>query len=406
MTYDTLIKDPYLAKCELTALAKAVRETNRQGLDWLVSQFAPNGPIMKEREFSTLYKTSWALWRGGRVDELSVLLDWVKKETLQPTGDLCYPDLDLEQGLTFLRLYRQSYLIRAAVLSGHALGESDVVRKRFLQFQDPCGAAVGFLEDDGTYDRPTYFDISTTSAFGMCAIDLGALTEAQRAGDWVATVVGQNANKGERFYFSASESGLPDTACEAGHETEKMVCVSALMQPTQVLGITAAFLLELYFATRSDDSAAARRYLAAAHTVFDFERKLPWEAFFNWNRVKLAWSGGLMLQAQIDEGEGTPALSETYQLVRRTFMHSLKGTQLADGAWGHDLYPASSAAPETRIDQRTMEGFTSVPSVEEWQRHRAPVEVGAAHRIEVSAENTFVSGYLAEGLERVTAVLG
>ncbi len=395
--YDTLTKDRLLAHRELATIATAARQTNESGLDWLCAQLAPNGPIMEGREFSTLYKTSWALWRGGRADELGRLLDWIEANALQPNGDVCFPDRDRLEGLGFLLLYRQSYIVRAAARSGHPLATRSRAPQRILEFQHSSGAAVG--RDPDSAD-PETFDIATTSAFGMAAIDVGALDAARRAGEWVAAVVAANASDPERFYSSADGDGRLARQAAPGEEVD-VVLLEATMQPTQVLGIAAAFLVELYIAVKPADAEAAARFLSCADAIFAFESRLPFEAFFNWNRVKLAWSAGLRLGVAAAEHHDPAVVDAIYRLGRRTYMHSLAGTRLADGGWGHDLYPAGADKPETRIDQRTLEGISAVPTQEEWARHRRPEETASAHRIEVSAENVFVTGYLADGLEQL-----
>jgi hypothetical protein len=404
--YDRLTgKDPFLARAELAQLAEASRMTTERGLDWIVGQFAPAGPIMAEREFTAHYKAAWALTVGGRTAEATRVIDWLLEHGLQPTGDVVFPDVEQAQGVDFLRLYRQSYVLRVASRTGHPHAQDPRVRERFLRHLDPAtGGVYGSLDDAGVGDPSGGFNLLVASAFGMCAVELGELDAAQAVGALLEGVVEQNDDP-DAFYYAVAGDGSLDRELEPGREAEKVVRNDPATQPTHVLGIAATFLAELHVAMRAAGpprEREAQQALDAAWRIVEFEARLPYEAFFSWNRVKLAWSSGRLIEALLDAPEpDVERLDVLYRLARRTYVHTLLGTQLASGGWGHDLYPSGEDAPELAIDQRTLEGISAAPSVEQWTAHRAPIDVLWAHPLEVGGENVFVTACLARGVERL-----
>ena len=94
---------------------------------------------------------------------------------------------------------------------------------------------------------------------------------------------------------------------------------------------------------------------------------MPLEVYFSWNRCKMAWSAGRLLEVLTAFELGDLDIYDSlYRCARRTYRHTFLGTRLADGSWGHELHDDEEAA----IDQQTLEGISAVPTEEAWHRHR------------------------------------
>src|SRR5205823_2714079 len=93
--------------------AGAMRITLDRARDWLRGQMAPEGPILRERSLSFVYKPIWGLSSLGEEQLLRTMLDWVEEQALQPTGDIFLPE---EEGLgrDAFRHYRMVTMLRCA----------------------------------------------------------------------------------------------------------------------------------------------------------------------------------------------------------------------------------------------------------------------------------------------------
>ena len=63
-----------------------------RGADWLISEFAPAGPIMRERDLSYCHKVTWGLFEDGRLDAVERLLDWIAANATMGVGRYGFPE--------------------------------------------------------------------------------------------------------------------------------------------------------------------------------------------------------------------------------------------------------------------------------------------------------------------------
>ncbi len=405
--YDTLLdKDELLIEHELRQFSEASSITADRAMDWVLERSGPDGPVAVEQDLSLIYKTVTAFGLAGRTADEARLLDWVQAHAVAESGDLYFAELEPCPGV-----YRQSWILRRAAESGHALARLPRVRARMLQYQ----TANGGVRDSVGYDAaaPTPDEgcsVAATCGFGLYAISAGLTSNARDAGRWLVSLVEQNSldMDGGAFYFRADAEGRPERDVPPGQDFGFVVRDEASMQPTWVLGLAMAFLADLTdeLLTSGEDATLADEVARAAETLAQFQDRMPLETYFSWNSCKLAWSAGRMLDVWLRHGRGDLVLfDQLYRAGRRTYMHTFLGTRRSDGAWGHDFYPLSSDAPETEIDQRTLEGLSAVPSPEEWQAHRQPDDVVGIDPIEISAENLVMLLHLIGGFGRLRSCL-
>jgi hypothetical protein len=402
--YDTILdKDPALLQRELDQLSLAGAVTVARGVAWVVDKIDPGGPVMRAHDLSIHAKTAWLFAADGHTLEAARLLDWLGEQALRPTGDVCFPD-----DPAFFRVYRQSYVQRAAARIGHGLHEAPNVEARMCQFQDPdSGGVFEYIgEDPDRPELPDMLGLSATCNFGHYAIEAGLEQPARRAGDWLVGVIAQNRPHIEqgRFYADVGRDGEIKTDVAPGAELDGVVDAGvAAMQTTWRLGICMTFLAELYHAcrTRWSDGADPEPYLEAALLVLGLQDRMPIETYFNLNACKVGWGAGRLLDVVVTHDRGTPTvLDQLYRACRRTYMHTFLGTRRADGSWTHDFYPLDSRAPEMAVDVRTLEGLPALPDPT-W---RADAGTNAVvGDIETTAEHTAWTVHVLEGIDRLRA---
>ena len=129
--YETLIgKSREMVIRELEQLIGAAQITLTEGSQWLVNQRAPNGPIMRERSVSHVYKCPWALHAAG-VDAcyIAEMLDWLYENALQPNGDFFFPEESADHSIG-TRSYRQIVFMKFAALLNHRMMNDEKVMQR------------------------------------------------------------------------------------------------------------------------------------------------------------------------------------------------------------------------------------------------------------------------------------
>ena len=279
--YDTLIdKDALLVARELEQTLSATSVTIGRALRWLEERLAP-GPIMVQPDLNYVYKTGWAFLLAGKSETTTRLLDWVLDRAVQESGDLFLPEVESSQGI-----YRQSWLLRTASALGHPLGDIERVRddapvpghdgwRRGVDRRGPTPARArrrSIRRDDGRVRRVR--DRRRVDRRGTACRGLVAPTGGAEPG---------HLADGE-FYHSLTPNGVLDT--------EGVIGTSGRGEPTWILGISTAFLVDLYAVLRDGGAShgAASQYLDGALRLFALVCQMPLEVYFSWNRVKAAWS--------------------------------------------------------------------------------------------------------------------
>lgn len=372
LPYDTLIgKSKQAIVDELEQLIGAAKISLAEGGNWLVSQHAPNGPIMRERDISYVYKCVWGEHAAG-VDRSYVtrLLDWVYENALQPNGDLFFPE-ELPDHRDDTRVYRALTMFKFAALLDHPLIHDERIIKRVLQYQDPeTGGCFYFIgEDPARPQLPDSIAVGDTAFFGEFTLASGLFDRALHTGAWMLKMVQDNLPhmKGEGiFYCTTDRKGALITDIRPGEKIFRTVNNWDANQMGWNIGCAMAFLADLYDTARDKcgfSVQAAQKYLDAGLALADFEDTMPLYTYYYPSKCKVAWGAGNLLRILNKYGLGTEEqIDKLYRAGRRVLAVTFLGSQLADGSWPGIHYPLGDDAPELQIDYRIMKGLRLYPA--------------------------------------------
>lgn len=314
---------------EKRALEAAIQHTSvamARGADWLIGQFAPAGPIMRERDLSYCHKVTWGLYEDGRLDAVERLLDWIAAHARMGVARYGFPEeppFNNEMQL----LYRFLTFAKVAERLRHPGFANDQTRDEVLTYQHPSGGVYG------NKDSPALMrtlNPLVTSFFTQWALSAGLSGPATRSADFLATMVERNlehmrADPG-RFYFCHNpQSDALVTTPTPGSELDCFVDTVKPKQHFYYIGTAMAALADVYAAQGGE------RYLDAALRLAEFERRLNplglrWPSY-----CKIGWGA-----AELYRVTGAPAHRVMAANVSEvTFM----GAQTAHGGWEPMFYP-------------------------------------------------------------------
>ena len=80
------MRELFEEKRSLETVIQRMALSMSRGADWLIGEFAPAGPIMRERDLSYCHKIAWGLYEDGRLDAVERLLDGSTCSSLSPTA--------------------------------------------------------------------------------------------------------------------------------------------------------------------------------------------------------------------------------------------------------------------------------------------------------------------------------
>jgi len=406
--YETLLgkSSPAIIR-ELEQLIGAAQITLVEGGRWLVSQRAPLGPIMGERDLSYVYKCIWGAYAAGVERRyITEMLDWLYANALQPNGDFFFPEEPADHRVD-TRAYRQLVFLKFAALLDHPIVGDARIMRRMAQYQDPVtGGCFYYIGEDP--DRPAYPDfcsVGDTAFFGEFALAAGWRDAALRAGRWMLKVVRDNAHPMAQagvFYTLADRRGELITHVGPGEKIIKTVNNRDANQMGWNLGCALAFLADLYAALHHEPSVSDatsdrtyQEYIKAILTICQFEDTMPLESYFYPSKCKVVWGTGRVLDVFLRYGLATEEdLDRLYRISKRVFVHTFLGSQLPDGSWPGIHYPLNDDAPELQFDYRVLKGLALYP--------QSPIRGSATSSylpaVEVTGEILGEIGALLEGL--------
>ena len=313
---------------EIDALKRLICRMDQslaRAADWLVSQFGPRGPIMRERSVSYCHKVTWGLYEAGRIPEVVRLIEWLDKHAKRAPGEYYFPEEPpFEKDMQ--RVYRALAFGKVAETIRHPALANDATRARLLAYQHTSGGVANTI-DKGF---PAALEPLNTTFFGQWALAARLLEPAMKAGDWVAELVALNekhlqADPPRMFYKRATATGRLVTKFAAGQRMNTLIDTVTVKQPSWVTGTSMALLADLYAATKKE------RYLKAALRLAEFEKACDPKLLFWPSKCKVAWGA-----AELYRLTGDPAHRKiAADVVRVTFMDQ----QLPHGGWSHLFYP-------------------------------------------------------------------
>jgi hypothetical protein len=403
--YDTLLgKSKETIVRELEQLIGAAKITLAEGGQWLINQHAPQGPVMRERDVSYVYKCVWGEY-AARVGDgyVAELLDWLYRNALQPNGDLFFPEEPPDHRID-TRVYRALTFLRFAALSDHPIARDTRILRRVRAYQDPAtGGCFYYIgEDPNEPELPPFIAVGDTVFFGEFALAADLQEEALKAGAWTRKMVQDNyrhiTSEGI-FYTLTDRSGDLITEVKPGERFFKMVNNWDANQAGWILGCAMAFLGDLYDALRGRwgyDAEAAKPYLDAALTLVNFEDTMPVYTYWFLSKCKVAWGAGVLLRVLLKYNLGTEEqFDKLYRAAKRVFLLTFLGSQRPDGSWPAMYYPLVDDAPELQFDYRDLKGLTLYPA----ERMAQSPTSSYLPTVEITGEFLGEIGAMIEGLE-------
>ena len=313
---------------EIDALQSLIAQINdaiEMGACFLVSNLAPDGPILETRNVSFCHKVSWGLYEAGRIPEVVRILDWLDANAKRAPGEYFFPEEQWYEK-DMQRVYRALTFGKVAEYIGHPAFANDEVRARIKEYQHESGG-VGNCIDDG---MPPELEPLNTTFFGQWALAGGMIDEAKKAGDWVAELVELNGSYLAQdvptlYYKRTRDSGELVIEVPPDERMNTLIDTKTVKQPSWVTGTCMALLADLYEITETD------RYLNAALALAEFERKCDHQLLFWPSKCKVGWGGAELYRVTADPEHRKIAAN----VARATFMDS----QREDGGWSHMFYP-------------------------------------------------------------------
>jgi len=295
--------------------------------NWLISQFGPNGPIMRDHDVSYCHKVTWGLFEDGRLAEVEQILDWLDANARRGLGRYYFeeePPFNKEMQL----LYRFLTFAKVAEAIRHPKYARDELREHILTYQHHTGGVFGNL------DRPELMRTLNplfTSFFTEWALPAGLTEAAKRSGDFLALMVDLNrehmlAEPVGRFcylYDVATDDLVTEPA--PGENVNCFVDTKGAKQHFYYLGTSMAALADLYLAGRGE------RYLDAAITLAEFVERLNPEALRWPSCCKVGWGAAELYAATGDPRHRIMAAN----VSDVTFI----GAQTRAGGWENMHYP-------------------------------------------------------------------
>lgn len=350
-------------------LLGAMRTALFQGGQFLVSRIEPNGPILRERNVSYMYKASWGMYAAG-VDHAVIarLIDWVEREALKPNGDFYFPEEGVEYK-DMQRVYRAMTFGKVAAWIGHPVIRSPRVVERILQYQHrPSGGVFACIGDDPKHvePQPAIGSLNTTF-FGHLMIALDRRDEALAAGEWVRRWVAANRQHLARgaLYTQMTPDGQLLTDVAPGERISKVVDTQHPKQEFWHVGTAMAYLAVLYDTMRArwgSTAEQARPYLDAALALLDFEATMPLDTYLWPSKCKVGWGAGELLRVLVQYGwEEQATLEKAYRVAERVAVFTFLDNQLPDGGWPAMHYPLSEQIPEIDYSYKPLKGTVWAP---------------------------------------------
>jgi hypothetical protein len=343
-------------KRALEAMIQRMALSMSRGADWLIGEFAPGGPIMRERDLSYCHKVVWGLFEDGRLGAVERLLDWIAANARMGLGRYGFPDEPPFNNQMQL-LYRFLTFGKVAERLRHPAFANDEVRAEILTYQHKCGGVYG-NKDSLEYKRS--LNPLVASFFAEWALAAGLVQPAQHSADFLAMLVERNhphmqGNPG-RFYFGYDpEADALLTEPAPNREIDCFVDTVKTKQHFYYIGTAMAALSDVYGLTER------ARYLEAALCLAEFEQRLNslglrWPSY-----CKIGWGA-----AELYAITGSPAHRAMAANVSEvTFM----GAQTGCGGWEHMFYPLADRGIWTSVEyDGSGREPQSLPNDNSWAR--------------------------------------
>ncbi len=377
----------------LRGIIPRMRTAMSRGSDWLVGEFAPTGPIMRERDLSYCHKSAWGLYEAGKLDAVGRLLDWISDNAEMGVARYGFPEeppFNNEMQL----LYRFLTFGKVAEKLGHPSFANPEARKEVLTYQHSSGGVWGNL------DKAEYMQVlnpMVTSFFIQWAMAANLMAPAIRSADFLAMLVERNApHMGAdpgHFYFNYDPAS-DDLVTEPDRDGE-INCFVDTIKPKQQfyhIGTAMAALADTHSAT------GRPRYLHAAQRLAEFEQRLNPEGLRWPSYCKIGWGA-----AELYSISGLPEHRQAAANVSEvTFM----GAQTDQGGWEDMYYPLKDHGVwESAVYDGSGRGAKQLPDDGTWA-HLAGHEITGEFLAEMGCTLHVFEQALARMENRISTWLG
>ncbi len=297
-----------------------------RGANWLIGEFAPHGPIMRERDLSYCHKVTWGLYEDGCLDAVEQLLDWIATQAKMGVGRYGFPEEPPFNNELQL-LYRFLTFGKVAERLRHPAFANDETRAEILTYQHPSGGVYG------NKDKPEYMQTLNpliTSFFTQWALAAGLIEAAVKSADFMAMMVELNKpymdDDPGRFYFNYDpQADALVTEPLSGQEINCFVDTVKAKQHFYYVGTAMAALADTYAHTGD------RHHLEAALQLAAFERRLNPQGLRWPSYCKVGWGAAELYRITGDPLHRLMAAN----VSEITFM----AAQTATGGWEDMYYP-------------------------------------------------------------------
>jgi hypothetical protein len=325
--------DLYALQEEQRALVEMIERTSlgmTRGANWLISEFGPDGPIMRDHDVSYCHKVTWGLLEDGRLEEAWRVLDWLEANAKQGVAQYYFPE-EPPFNREMQRVYRFLTFGKVAEALRHPGMANDETREEVCSYLHDTGGCFGHPSDP---ELRKYLNPLVTSFLTEWALPAGLDEAARKSGDFLVMMTELNRehlrdDPGRFYYLYDVESGTLVTESPDGEALNCCVDTVGPRQHFYHMGCSMAALADLYLAGHG------KQYLHAAKVLADFTARCNPEGLRWPSYCKVGW-GAAELYAATGHRCHRIMAANTSDI---TFL----GAQTRAGGWENMFYPLTDA---------------------------------------------------------------
>ncbi|MDA4121957.1 MAG: hypothetical protein OK456_02105, partial [Thaumarchaeota archaeon] len=244
--------------------------TARRGVNWMLSQQAPDGSwkALDKAPVDAYYKAAWAFIITGETVAAERTLNYVRDNLLQPDGDFL-PRND-PWYTTVHYQYANAWILTGAQKQGRYDVAAPALRFLLTQ-QDPWNGGFYSLKGSATQRKRT--DTMSSGIAGVSLLAAGQLEASRRLASYFDWIAHAQPDPQSKFYLTADENGHLVTEFPADEAFWRVVDTKQKDQCWYAVGLPFTFSTLLYQAT------GEKHYWDIAKWYFDFQSRCvnPWD---------------------------------------------------------------------------------------------------------------------------------
>ncbi|MGQ9730613.1 MAG: hypothetical protein ACUVX8_04995 [Candidatus Zipacnadales bacterium] len=279
--------DLWMLQEEQRALVETIERTTlglTRGANWLISEFAPTGPIMRERDVSYCHKVTWGLFEDGRLEEAWRVLDWLEKNAKQGVAQYYFPE-EPPFNREMQRVYRFLTFGKIAEALKYPGMANDETRETVCGYLHETGGCFGHPDDP---ELRQYLNPLVTAFFTEWALPAGLTEAAKKSGDFLVMMTELNrdhmdAEPGRFYYLYDPAVDKLVTEPPDGQAVNCYVDTMGTKQHFYYMGCSMAALADLYLA------GLGEQYLDAAKVLAEFTERCNPEGLRWPSYCKVGW---------------------------------------------------------------------------------------------------------------------